>query len=395
MRPACAVRARPLARLQQGGAAMSSATVVGKLLRDQTDLPPSWGDPETGEPSRAARQELSWSLVHHTLAKLLYSEPLPCKVRVGRENVTVPVEEASWCALAEELGLSSEGDRRCLAGLLSRILRRGVPDAVPGDVPLSQLATGLLTLLDGFARHSRNGRRPAPHGGQLALESGLPQHETALRSVNALLEWAGHAGAMSDDRYRIAFHVVWRPLARRSRRELRPLPETPVLSLSLPLDFLRRARASHVGDSEQSTVPVPGEPIAADVSPALRRATTQRPSPWDPHARSLLQLLLEPLLTLRDDPTICVEAAAVAGDGFAVDILRAWRRALLSGDLVLFGEPGAVISLELPDRAWRIADGPFRPRNAAGAATIRVVRRGAMLGGEVLIPGTAVYESSR
>lgn len=370
------------------------ATVVRDLLAQREDLPPVWRDADTGEPNPRAQEELAWSLVHHTLDHLLYGDPLPSRVRVGREQVSFDIKQDAWDSFAEELGLGTAQARRHLTDAMVLVLRREPLDWITQGTSLPCLAAGLVFLLDGFSRHARGGRRSTPRQGTLGFDGSIPGQEEALESVNELIMWAGEAGTTPENRYRVAFHVVWRPLSRRSWRDLAIPAESVPKDFSLPVDFLERARTSHGDASVPDVQPTRQEPETQATSVPSFREPVYKPSTKEAGDGpvAVLKLLLEPLLSLRKEPAVLVEMAESSANGLAADVLRAWRRALLSPDLELYGAPGSVVVLKLPDRAWRLAEGPFRPKRAEGPISMRVVRRGALLAGEVLVPGIVVYE---
>ena len=370
---------------------MNASAIVGDMLRRAAgDLPPSWCDPQTREPNAATREELAWSLLLHMLVHLLFRDPLPNAVRVGREHRPFTIDETTWRDFEAEFGLGMDGARRELTERLASILRREPPSVLPSQSALPRLAAGLVCLLDGLSRHGRGARRSAPRHVSLGFDGAASCHDDPAALVDDLISWAGQAGAMPEDRYRIVFHVLWRPLSRRSWGEsVAPIGSDPP-KLSLPADFLLTARASQVDP--------PGTLSATDMTAAdldsasSRHLSGQRVSPPDVDAQEVLAILLEPLLMLRGDPAASVVEAEAKANGFIQDMLRAWRRLLLAGDLRLFGQPGMLLDLDLPDRAWELARGPFRSASVSGPRRVRVVRRGVLLRGEVLLRGTVIIE---
>lgn len=373
---------------------MNASVIVSDLLhRAAKDLPTSWCDAETAEPTPTAREELTWSLVLHTLSHLLFRDPLPSSIRAGREHVPFPVDEASWHDFGQELGLCTDETRRQLVDRIAYVLRREPLPPTTVKPALPKLAAALLCLLDGFSRHGRGRQRLAPHQGTLDFDSETPDKKGASEIVDDLLTWAGSVGATPKHRYRIAFHVVWLPLSHRTWREVvAPIQSAPA-NLALPRDFLQRARMSRTTTSEPEA-PTPSGTLKLDTPvTAAKLAPAEGDGMRDSPSEAILRILLEPLLALRGDPSTAIEEAEATGNGLAKDVLRAWRRVLLSNDLELYGEPGSILELTLPDRAWQVATVSFHPRLTDGPRRVRVVQRGVLLRGEVLVPGIAACES--
>lgn len=359
-------------------------TIVSELLGSKDQLPPKWEDPITGEANRVAREELSWSLVHHLLAHLLFKDPLPAWIRVGREQVMFAIDDTAWQAISREIGLLDAEARREFNEDLTRILRREAPRR-PSAL-LSRRAAAILVLLDGFSRHPRGDRRHSPRHGTLGFDDTAYGPTGEQQSVDELVAWAGAAGQTPEERYQIVFHVVWRPLLRRFEREMPPSAEAEAKPLLLPIDFFQRTQATDT-ESRDATAPPPA------TEPAPRaRASSPEPGLAEVPTLTVLHVLFEPLLALRADPAILIEQAESSAKGLAADLLRAWRRALLLKELKLYGTPGDTLTLQLPDRAWRVVEGPFRPRHGDKSANMRIVRRGVLLAGEVVIPGVVIYD---
>lgn len=187
----------------------------------------------------------------------------------------------------------------------------------------------------------------------------------------------------------IVLQVLWQPLVRRSWSApvIAPAPEGPI---ELPRTLLRR-----------STEPnLPAEP-ALPSSPELpTRTATSAPASGlaestEAELASTLIALAEPLLALRQDPIVALDAEIQPLPPLAAELLRAWKRLLRAGELELYGDPGSTLELKLPDRAWRIDAAPSLGGNTSLPGSCRVVRRGIRFRGRVLHAASVITSRGR
>ena len=302
---------------------MNASQVIQDILqRAAAELPGSWFDPVIAQPSDAAREELAWLLLFHELEHLLFQAPLPTSIRVGREHVSLSIDETQWRDFEAEIGLDVGETRRKIGDFLASIMRpQSPPLATTHELP--QLASGLQHLLLGFSKYSRSGRSASPRQGQLKFEGSSSTKDDASALVDELMTWAGSSETRPDDRYRIVFHVLWRPLSRRRWNEAVLPADVAPPKLSLPLDFLSRARAGELTTSGREV----GSSTASleTNSSGIGLSDSVSDSRGSSYAEEVLAILLEPILVVKGDPIAAVEAAELIAQGFAKDMLRTWR----------------------------------------------------------------------
>ncbi|MBK5968410.1 hypothetical protein CCR91_06395 [Thiorhodovibrio winogradskyi] len=359
------------------------------LQSELRNLPSPWYDQDSAQPTSIAREELAWSLLLAVLGNLLYGDPLATTVFAGRENLPFHVDDARWQDFSTELGLNADEPRQQFVGYLANILRRE-PVNLEDDLGLPRLSAALVHLVNGFSLFGRGRRRASPSQGALGFDSDQNIPNAASELVDELMAWAGNAATTPKGRYRVAFHVMWRPLSRRSWSEVPTTSSLNTDKLSLPLNFLVMAR------SRKQTTPTKN--FSTKTSTAERENIQQHSSSkrdgavtgYFPH--EVLAVLVEPFLVLRGDPAIEIAAAEKDAQGLAKDLLRTWRRLILTDDLTFFGEPASVLEIKLPNPAWQLAGVPFRRGTTDCLQKVRVMRRGVNLRGELLIPGIVAIE---
>jgi hypothetical protein len=342
------------------------------------------------EPTYEAIQEIFWSCAVELVCRLLGGLATPHEVRVGKEQVAVPVGDGDWQRLEEELGLSDSRLRWEVARILASQMS---PDSAAPPTGIAPLAGRYPPRLLGFVLFvcyldglSRRGP-PRSYGYQFGEMTQVSSGSLSRLPVGAFdenhvtrefFDYAAIRIRRSDRLLWIPYHGFAKPLRARLAQ----------LTIASP------GPAPPSSNEPEASATV-GSPPVADASGSSLRDELNRlreENDWlrDQAAGRILLRALQPLLGRPEDPADGVQRALDGEAALSRDLLYALLSALHAAGLEFYGRPDDVVELSLPHAEFVLDETvPPAPRDLS-RGRFRVCRRGVRVNGRVLGPATVV-----
>jgi hypothetical protein len=345
------------------------------------------------EPTYEAIQEIFWSCAVELVCRLLGGLAPPPEVRVGKEQVPVPVDAGDWQRLDDELGLADPRLRWEVAQILAAQMSPNGAAPPTGIAPLAgrypPRLLGFVLLVCYLEGLSRRGP-PRSYGyqfGEMTQVSSGPLNWLPVgafdedRVTREFFDYAAIRIRRSDRLLWIPYHGFAKPLRARLVQLTIASPGPAPAPIHEPEAPAREEVSSLAGASGSS---------AGALRDELNRLRAENDWLRDQAAGRILLRALQPLLGRPEDPADGVQRALDGEPALSRDLLYALLSALHAAGLEFYGRPDDVVELSLPHAEFVLDETvPPAPRDLS-RGRFRVCRRGVRVNGRVLGPATVV-----